>query len=99
MSEDTIERWCKRTYKETFAVVFSKKRSKGKISIRRAQMKAAQRGNPSILIWMGKQYLGQREIPEEESSDCYEDNFLDALNKSAADIWKEDIRDGEKKED
>ena len=32
-----------------------------KLSIKRMQWKAAQEGNTAILIWLGKQELGQRE--------------------------------------
>lgn len=58
-SEDTIERWCKREYKENFADVYKKYSKDGKISLRRAQMKAALSGNATLLVWLGKQYLGQ----------------------------------------
>lgn len=57
-SEDTIERWCKRTYEQGFAEVFKKKSGKGKISLRRAQFRLAET-NASMAIWLGKQYLGQ----------------------------------------
>lgn len=57
-SEDTVERWCKRTYDDCFAVVFKKKSGKGKISLRRAQFRLAET-NASMAIWLGKQYLGQ----------------------------------------
>jgi hypothetical protein len=30
-------------------------------SLRRAQIKSALSGNPTMLIWLGKQYLGQRD--------------------------------------
>lgn len=60
-SEDTIERWCVRTYKRTFAEVWKEKAAFGQISIRRQQFKVAEKGNTSMLIWLGKQYLGQRE--------------------------------------
>lgn len=33
----------------------------GLVSLRRAQFQAALRGNPTMLIWMGKQLLGQRD--------------------------------------
>lgn len=59
-SEDTIDRWCNRTYKQCFAVVLSKKGAKGKISLRRAQLKLAEK-NASMAIWLGKQYLGQKD--------------------------------------
>ena len=62
-SEDTIERWCHREYKESFAVVFAKKRVAGRISLRRSQFRMAET-NVSMAIWLGKQYLGQREQQE-----------------------------------
>lgn len=62
-SEDTIERWCKREYHESFAVVFGKKRVTGKISLRRSQFRMAET-NPTMAIWLGKQYLGQTEKRE-----------------------------------
>ncbi len=62
-SEDTIERWCHREYKCGFAVIFSKKRGIGKISLRRAQFRMAET-NPTMAIWLGKQYLGQTEKQE-----------------------------------
>lgn len=57
-SEDTIERWCKRTYGEGFADTFKKHSGKGRISLRRAQFRLAEK-NASMAIWLGKQYLGQ----------------------------------------
>lgn len=62
-SEDTIERWCQRTYKQDFAEVFALKRGVGKISLRRAQFRMAET-NASMAIWLGKQYLGQTEKQE-----------------------------------
>ena len=62
-SEDTIERWCKREYGDGFAVIFSKKRQLGKISLRRSQWKMAEH-NVSMAIWLGKQYLGQKEAQD-----------------------------------
>lgn len=63
-SEDTIERWCKRTYEKNFAEAYKKYSSKGRISLRRAQFKLAER-SAAMAIWLGKQYLGQKERPEE----------------------------------
>lgn len=62
-SEDTIERWCKRTYKKSFAEVSAIKKELGKISIRRAQFRMMER-NPAALIWVSKQYLGQTDKAE-----------------------------------
>ena len=36
----------------------------GKASLRRLQWKSAQSGNVSMLIWLGKQYLGQSDKQE-----------------------------------
>lgn len=58
-SEDTIERRVKETYGVTFAERFSQKRGVGKIALRRKQYQLATEGNVALLIWLGKQYLGQ----------------------------------------
>ncbi len=60
VTDKTLERWCKRTYKKGFSEVFAQKRGSGKISLRRSQFELAKK-NASMAIWMGKQYLGQRE--------------------------------------
>lgn len=60
-SEDTIENWCKRTFKEGFSDCYKKYSQNGKISLRRQQFQLAMKGNCSMLIWLGKQYLGQSE--------------------------------------
>lgn len=59
-SHDTIERWCKETYGDTFQNVFQQKRMDGIISVRRAQFDMAHKV-PTMSIWWGKQYLEQRE--------------------------------------
>lgn len=57
-SEDTIENWCHKTYNESFSAVFKKKREAGKISLRRAQWKLAEK-SAVMAIFLGKNYLGQ----------------------------------------
>ena len=59
-SADTIERWCKRTYNESFADIAAKKRNLGKISLRRAQFELAKK-NGAVAIFLGKNYLGQKD--------------------------------------
>lgn len=39
-------------------------RETGKASLRRMQFDAAKKGNPTMLIWLGKQMLGQRDRKE-----------------------------------
>src|SRR5688572_15523669 len=66
VSEDTVERWCERTYELGFAECFKKFSAPGKTSLRRYQFDLAKKGNATMLIWLGKQYLGQTDKPTEE---------------------------------
>jgi AraC-like DNA-binding protein len=59
VSPDTLERWVKKEYGETFAVVLKRFAGPAKVSLRRAQMKSALNGNTTMQIWLGKQWLGQ----------------------------------------
>ena len=60
VSEDTLEKWIKRNYDgRTFTEVYEEKSDLGRISLRRAQFQKAMDGNVPLLIWMGKQHLGQ----------------------------------------
>ena len=59
-SVDTIERWCKREYRETFAEVYKKHSAKGKTSLRRTQFKLAEK-SAAMAIFLGKNYLGQKD--------------------------------------
>lgn len=51
----------KREHGCTFADLFKKWREGGRCSLRRSQWKKALEGNPTMLIWMGKQVLGQKD--------------------------------------
>lgn len=62
-SVDTIERWCRREFKMSFAEAFKTWSADGKISLRRTQFRMAET-NCSMAIWLGKQYLGQKEMQE-----------------------------------
>jgi len=62
--EKTLTRWCKDIYGEGFSDIYKKKSEEGKISLRRMQWKAADRGNITMLVWLGKQYLGQKDKQE-----------------------------------
>ena len=68
-SEDTIERWCKRELEMSFAEAFKKYSAGGKISLRRYQFKMAEH-NASMAIWLGKQWLGQKEVVEAQLPDA-----------------------------
>lgn len=76
VTEKTLAKWCESTYGMRFSQIFKIKREGGKVSLRRMQWKNAEGGNTSMLIWLGKQYLGQRDkFPEEE-----EDRIAQPIN-------------------
>ncbi|MBU2177639.1 MAG: hypothetical protein KJ556_21310 [Gammaproteobacteria bacterium] len=58
---DTLNARCKGKYKQTFSEVYAQKRQAGHTSIRRNQFKRMQDGSDTMLIWLGKQYLGQQD--------------------------------------
>ena len=68
-SADTIERWAKRTYNRNFAEIYAQKREVGRLSLRRKQYEIANKGNVTMLIWLGKQWLHQTEKVETKSNE------------------------------
>lgn len=50
-----------KTVASRFSALLKKKRAERRLGLRRAQDAAALAGNPALLIWLGKQDLGQRE--------------------------------------
>ena len=80
-SVDTIENRVKEVHGITFSEYFAQKRSSGKISLRRKQYEAAMAGNPTLLIWLGKQYLGQ--------SDKQDLSINDITSRPTDDLRKE----------
>lgn len=67
-SEDTIERWCVRELKMPFAEAFKKYSAAGKISLRRWQYRMAE-NSVTMAIWLGKQWLGQKDVVDVAVSD------------------------------
>lgn len=52
-----------------FLAIHRKGMEEGKSSLRRLQWKGAEAGNPTMLIWLGKQYLGQKDKSEVTGKD------------------------------
>lgn len=69
VSEDTIQRAVKRTHGVTFEKYFKIASAPGAVSVKRAQFRAAVGGNVLAQIWIGKQYLGQRDQPQPSVED------------------------------
>ena len=51
-----------------FEALYKKHQGEGKASLRREQWKAAQSGNPTMLVWLGKQVLGQKDRQEVDNT-------------------------------
>jgi hypothetical protein len=59
VSTRTIEN---RRKQPKFAEVMVRGKAKGRISVRRAQMRLLEAGNAAMGVWLGKQLLGQRDV-------------------------------------
>lgn len=66
-TEPTIRAWCKRHYGMGFEEAFEKFSADGRISLRRIQMQHAEK-SAAMAIFLGKNYLGQRDVPESEQA-------------------------------
>lgn len=81
-SDETLNKWCKKTYKKTFEQCFAILRQGGKASLRRTQWRIAE-NNAAMAIFLGKNYLGQSDDPQKYQKDeTTEDKlgrFIDVL--------------------
>lgn len=84
VTDKTIDRWCHETYGDSFSVIFRSKRGVGKISLRRSQFRLAEK-NASMAIWLGKQYLGQKDDANDQSTEVL-NKLDDVLNKMMGSI-------------
>jgi len=56
------------TLEKRFKNLIEKGRAEGKKSLRKAQMDRALAGDQRMLIWLGKQYLDQKDTPTSEEN-------------------------------
>ena len=52
--------------KKKYKNLIMKGREDGKKSLRRAQFHKALNGDTKMMVWLGKQYLGQKDSPEDK---------------------------------
>lgn len=71
VSADTIER--------NYAGIVKKGKEEARASLRRMQWAAAQEGNVTMLIFLGKNELGQRDIPKEIPVSIEKQDKFDAV--------------------
>lgn len=60
LTDETLHNRVKKNYGEEYSVVYKKYSDGGKSSLRRIQYRLAEK-NVAMCIWLGKQYLDQRE--------------------------------------
>tara|TARA_Y100001963_G_scaffold159563_1_gene263778 strand:- start:397 stop:708 length:312 start_codon:yes stop_codon:yes gene_type:complete len=65
--------------RKSYSEYLTKGRDKGKMRLRQMQWKAADRGNVTMLIWLGKQVLGQSEHPDMTEDQLVEGFDLEKL--------------------
>lgn len=61
----TLQKEIKDQYGKTYSQVMEEKQSFGKTALRRVQMQKALKGDNTMLIWLGKNILGQTDKHEE----------------------------------
>ncbi len=90
VSDKTLDNWCRENYKSsddeekglTFSEVFPLFKAQGKVSIRRKQFALAT-GSARMAIWLGKQYLDQKDPDKVENKPTdVIDNFIKAVQES-----------------
>ena len=88
MDYDTLNRNCKDKYGYPISEYIKKNQSNGKMSLRRMQWKSAENGNVTMQIFLGKQWLGQKENTDVSVS-VNEDDTIREMEKYFADRKKE----------
>lgn len=84
VSKDTLIRWCKSQYGVDFATIYEEKKQGGRIALRRYQLQQAEK-NPTMAIWLGKQYLKQRDNIEVESKQLIKvEELLNKIEEEAS---------------
>lgn len=86
VTDKTLAAWCERTYGLKFSEVFRLKREVGKISLRRMQFRHAEK-SAQMAIYLGKQYLGQREnVSLAVSAERQDDPITKSLKESLINV-------------
>lgn len=84
ITDKTLTRWCNETYGMNFSDTFKVYSADGKISLRRKQFKLADR-SAAMAIFLGKQYLGQTDNPNEEPDEVIR-KLMETVGKLLGDV-------------
>ena len=93
--EDTLYRRCQQIYGKGFTAYAAEKRQKGNSMLHAKQFQVAMGGNVSMLVWLGKQRLGQEENPK--SQEDFNGSLRELLDE-LKNLKKEGGKDGHAKD-
>lgn len=68
VTDKTLNNALRRRDEPGFSELYKRYSDEGKASLRREQWKAAKNGNTTMLVWLGKQMLGQTDKAEYSGS-------------------------------
>ena len=77
VSEDTIEKFCKREYSTTFTAVAEQKREFTRNKLKAKMVEVALGGNVTMLIFLAKNWLGMSDKPAETVDTENTDEYFD----------------------
>lgn len=75
----------------SFGAFYKKGQEKGKCSLRRYQYECAKKGNSAMLIWLGKQYLGQKENIDITTQKMEDDGLSVSIKETLDKLGKIDV--------
>lgn len=81
----TLTKWCKETYDMPYSQVYIKYSDGGKLTLRRYQLNLA-KTNSAMAIWLGKNWLGQRDNLDVSTNQLDEDAISKAIKESFKDV-------------
>ena len=83
ITEKTISLALKKRGEGNFSQFYKKNMNHGRTSLRRSQWSLADKGNPTMLIWLGKQHLDQRDKSDVASTHALTDPLTEMLAQVA----------------
>lgn len=87
VSVSSLTRWLKKTYGVTFDELKRQKHEGMKLKLAGKQYELAMKGNPAMLVWLGKQWLKQTDKIEQKQEinlNAMSDEQLEAMILEAA---------------
>ena len=91
MDYDTLNRILHDDGHGGFSEFYKKHSAKGRKNLRSAQLRHAYRGNAALLIFLGKQYLGQTDNPQGDDDEEF-DRILEIRSKPWEPVSDEELK-------